>query len=550
MFLSSFKDGISTVISLIFMYNSNNISNKKIINFFFSLIFLTPLFIYIGPAIENISLVIILIVSLYLTFLLPKKNEIFFYKYKQEMAFLIIFVFFIIISILLNTKYITFNTAIKIPYFFLIIVTMILINEISNDNYFFPKKLFNKINKILLFLIYFLIFDIFFQKFFDYNIFGFVYESRVSSFFRDELVAGSYLAKISPVFLFLHRKKIIGNIQFYITSVLLYLAISITQERSALLIFLSIFGFYIFYIFFSRYKLKHIFLLLIPIFVLMAVGFSFNKNRILEVKKVLYHKSYLKLSHSPVIYYKDIKEINFYQDITKKINMNNEVGFYIDKSDKKKVISFKNLINDKIKNLNLFINFSNFNENSTDQNFIQKKQGIKDNYVLTRNLDSNNYSEILLQSDIKVQYNYFDSGWGSHTLAALEMFKESLIFGTGPDSFRHKCFEEKFKKVNTYNIGKVCTTHPHNLHIEILQGLGVVGYLGFILYLIAIFKIQTAHKNIEKIDKIILFVMIISFFPLILPSGSFFSSAMINKIFFTFLLIQIINNYSRSNQHE
>ncbi len=461
------------------------------------------------------------------------------------MAFLIIFVFFIIISILLNTEYITFNTAIKIPYFFLIIVTMILINEISNDNYFFPKKLFNKINKILLFLIYFLIFDIFFQKIFDYNIFGFVYENRVSSFFRDELVAGSYLAKISPIFLFLHRRKIIGNIQFYITSVLIYLAISATQERSALLIFFSIFTFYVFYISFSKFKLKYIFLLMIAVFVVVGVGLSFNKNRILQVKKVLNYKNYLNLSHSPVIYLQDVKEIYFYQDITKKINMNNDVGFYIDKSDKKKVINFKNLINDKTKNLNLFI------EQSISQYFsIKEDQEDKNYYVLNKQIESFDYSEILLQSDIKVQFNYFDSGWGSHALAALKMFNESVIFGTGPDSFRHKCFEEKFQKINSYNIGKICTTHPHNLHVEILQGLGVVGYIGFILYLIAIFKIQTANKNLEKIDKIILFIIIISFFPLILPSGSFFSSAMINKIFFTFLLIQIINIYSRSNQHE
>ena len=105
----------------------------------------------------------------------------------------------------------------------------------------------------------------------------------------------------------------------------------------------------------------------------MVIGFSFNKNRILEIKKVLYYKNYLRLSHSPVIYYKDVKQIYFYQDITKKINMNNEVGFYLDKFDKKKVISYKNLINDKTKNLNLFINFPSFNENSTGQNFLYKK---------------------------------------------------------------------------------------------------------------------------------------------------------------------------------
>ena len=56
-----------------------------------------------------------------------------------------------------------------------------------------------------------LVFDGFYQFHFKENILGFaMYEDRVSSFFKDELIYGSYLSKFFPIFLslfFILKKK-------------------------------------------------------------------------------------------------------------------------------------------------------------------------------------------------------------------------------------------------------------------------------------------------------------------------------------------------------
>ena len=147
-------------------------------------------------------------------------------------------------------------------YIFLIFCLICLVSSILSDNvllsfesslfYFrigvfalFISYLINKDKKILDYFYYsFLItysilaFDGFFQYFTGFNIFGYeLFSERVSSFFKDELVMGSYLVRLLPLFLALYiirtNKNNYEKLFFYLIFILTYLLIFLSGERTA-----------------------------------------------------------------------------------------------------------------------------------------------------------------------------------------------------------------------------------------------------------------------------------------------------------------------------
>ena len=120
----------------------------------------------------------------------------------------------------------------------------------------------------------------------------------------------------------------------------------------------------------------------------------------------------------------------------------------------------------------------------------------------------------------------------SHYKVALLIFKENLVFGNGFKTFRYKSFEPQYSN-KKFRVG---STHPHQVHFEILSELGLIGYLLIISNLIfVIFRKNESNKN-----SLIIFVklfIIASLVP-ILPSGSFFTSftATIFFINYSFLM--------------
>ena len=86
----------------------------------------------------------------------------------------------------------------------------------------------------------------------------------------------------------------------------------------------------------------------------------------------------------------------------------------------------------------------------------------------------------LKKSEISIK----DSLWGAHFYTAIEIFKNNYIIGSGPRSFRYECDKEKYKDIDIHYIEKRCSTHPHNLYLEILSETGLVGFSYFIFLLI------------------------------------------------------------------
>jgi O-antigen ligase len=137
-----------------------------------------------------------------------------------------------------------------------------------------------------------------------------------------------------------------------------------------------------------------------------------------------------------------------------------------------------------------------------------------------------------------------------HFLTAYEMFLDKKVFGHGIKSFRNLCDHPKYESlvkqkifndinsklkdnldysyVNEYKNG--CNTHPHNIYLEFLSELGIVGFILFtiiffyVFYLLLRFlfyfkKELTSNNDISS--AFMVFAVFISMFPLV-TSGSYF----------------------------
>ena len=113
----------------------------------------------------------------------------------------------------------------------------------------------------------------------------------------------------------------------------------------------------------------------------------------------------------------------------------------------------------------------------------------------------------------------------AHYDTALKIFKDYPLNGVGSKNFRKKCSDEKYLNKNLQNSQFRCSTHPHQIHFEILSEQGFLGYLIFfyiiILFIYNNFKTCFSKKNIFAYSTN--FYLIVFLIP-ILPGGGVFSS--------------------------
>jgi O-antigen ligase len=130
-------------------------------------------------------------------------------------------------------------------------------------------------------------------------------------------------------------------------------------------------------------------------------------------------------------------------------------------------------------------------------------------------------------SDKKIKnYYIFSAAHEGHFKTALNIFFDNKFFGSGVKMFRVKCSDPKYYE----KFG--CTTHPHNLLMQILAETGLVGLLFLITAISYIctksFKIILLiflgkNKYFHIIQLLLLIMMLQSFF-ILLPSGQFFNN--------------------------
>ena len=237
-----------------------------------------PFFLITGPFLSDLSVSLISI--LFLVYCLLNKN--FSYFKNRYFYFFLIFWIYLIINSLFNN----FNLdSLKISFFYLRYgIFVIAVAALLNTDSRFIKYFFYCI--FICFVA--LILDGFYQYFIDENILGFKKTNthRVSSFFYEELILGSYLSRLWPIFfglsIFIFSKKNKSFSLIILIFVLSEVLIFLSGDRTAF--------FYtnlsaIFVILFSKklFKLR-LFTLLLSFFLIVIISFinPIAKERVLD----------------------------------------------------------------------------------------------------------------------------------------------------------------------------------------------------------------------------------------------------------------------------
>ena len=113
----------------------------------------------------------------------------------------------------------------------------------------------------------------------------------------------------------------------------------------------------------------------------------------------------------------------------------------------------------------------------------------------------------------------------SHFDVAIKIFKDFPVSGVSGKNFRNFCNEKKYFNKNIIFSNSRCSTHPHQVHFELLSEHGLVGYL-FLFYLFFIFfKRNLIEANLSNnIFHYTSLIYLIVFFTPLLPGGAMFST--------------------------
>ena len=241
-------------------------SNPASLNLFSFLVFATPLSLVFGTFITELLLFILIFYILFNR----KKNLYFLKDYKKSIFIFFIFYFVIIISSFFSLDQSTslLKSISYIRFFFLSIIIYL---------FFEDKKNFN--SSVIFFTIFFsiLFFDSLFQFFYGTNIIGYKYTlSRVTSFFNDEHVLGSYISRFYPVILsliFFSKINYKKQLVIYI-SIISLIMIYLSSERTAFILFI-ISSF--FFIFLKNYRDYLAFLLIFVFTLFIFKGESYDR---------------------------------------------------------------------------------------------------------------------------------------------------------------------------------------------------------------------------------------------------------------------------------
>ena len=360
-------------------------------------------------------------------FLILNKDKFLFID--QKAIFLFLFSAFIFVNTYLRNsddlklgsifyfRYVLFSLAI----FFL----CDLFSKYKNKKFFF----------LLILCLLVLLVDSIFQFFTGFNILGFeIISERVSSFFNDELILGSYLVRVMPIILWF----------------MFFLRVDLKKNIAPIIIFFSL---YFITIYLSGGRTSFF------LWVITVVGL--------------------------IIIFKDLRKILLYSIIILVFFISLTSYFNLGKAN-----TFKRLF---LKTYNQIT--------KVEINYKKKDETIKNKKL-----------------------NFYSKEHEGHILLALRLFKENKIFGIGPQGFKEYC-----KKVNYSPEVGICSTHPHNILIQIILELGIIGLIFYILA--AIFVLLNFFKSILKRkfteDYLSFYAitlgLIINLFPLI-PGGNFFNN--------------------------
>ena len=411
-----------------------NFSYNSII---YTIIGLFPILLITGPFLTDFFCILLGII--FITYNFQKKNwKLILNDFKIYIYFFIVFFIFLNLNSFFsfNPK-ISFSSSIPYIRIILFIFSLALFLSIFKDLY---KVFYLSFSLCVIFLSL----DSIIQFLFDVDIFRNkeIHENRISSFFGDELIMGSYISRLLPVILGCSLLINLNN-KYFLNLLILLLAgvlILLSGERLAAFYYIGII-----FIYFILIK-KHFFIFISVILISLSLGISFKSS-------------------------------------------------FVDR----------------------------FYSNTINQ--------------------------------LKETSSIFSYRHTLHYLTAYEMFLDKKLLGHGLKSFRHKCSENKYqniidlkketdkekliKKNKDYRyvieFKNGCNTHPHNIFLENLSELGLLGVLFIVVKLLYVaiklinnFYLSFINKKINEkyiAKTIILAGILLQLFPFV-PSGSYFNNWM------------------------
>jgi len=199
---------------------------EKIIYF---LIVLLPITLVTGPFLSDFSVSLITLLFLYTSF---KKKNYFYYQNIFSKIFGIFFLLLLTVSVLSIDPIISLKKTIVYFRFWIFALAVWYIFDIKKD-------LIKYLIASFTFIFIILIIDGYIQFFFKENILGWPLQvSRVSSLFKDELILGSYLSRLLPIFFSMlvycsFEKKTYQYLVFFIIFVGAQTLVFLSGERVA-----------------------------------------------------------------------------------------------------------------------------------------------------------------------------------------------------------------------------------------------------------------------------------------------------------------------------
>ena len=131
---------------------------------------------------------------------------------------------------------------------------------------------------------------------------------------------------------------------------------------------------------------------------------------------------------------------------------------------------------------------------------------------------------------------------GAHYYTAFKIFLDYPFFGVGNKNFREQCSNVKYYNKSYERINQRCSTHPHQIYLELLSEHGLIGTT-IILFAIfySIFKSFLNYKKNNNLIQLCAILFLTCNFLPVLPNGSFFTSFNASIFWFNYSLMLSYN---------